>query len=215
MSDEIIPHQDGLPSAEDLDAVAHEQEIAEATVNSVNDSKSICASCSNPSTRICSHCGQEFCANHYCVIHELQAESSPLTDTDGTTHQGRRIRLIGEGWPNDLRMIKDTPDEELENQIRGLQELLQNAIRTADYAQISIAARDFELGYRKHSRYVAAMKRREKLQQGTIRLNSKKHRVEAGGKQIPTDIAALMKLGNLTYDQAVAMKSLLQASKKT
>jgi hypothetical protein len=106
-------------------------------------------------------------------------------------------------------MIKDLNDEQLVTQIKGLQDLLKRAIQTADYASISIASREFELGHRQHSRYVAAVRRREKLQtQGSIRLNQKSHKV-ASGPKIPADIAALMTLANLTYEQAVAMKALL------
>jgi hypothetical protein len=146
---------------------------------------------------------------------EFRTTSEPLVDDEGVTHEGRHIRLIGEGWPNALRVIKDMTDAELESQVGGLQELLKDAIKTADYARISIAAREYELDYRKHSRYVAAMKRREKLVQGSIRLSGKKHRMDASGQKvaIPADVQALMSLG-LTYDQAVAMKSVLGAAKK-
>lgn len=205
------PLSDGLPSAEDLDTVASEQAIADATVNLVNNNPpprppTLC-SCGQPRSReavFCPHCGQDFAS-------EYPTEVTPIVDEDGTEHSGRRIHLIGEGWPNDLVMIKDLSDEALEHQIRGLQDLLKQAIQTQDYARISIASREFELGYRKHSRYVAAVKRREKIQQGTVRLNAKRHQV--GGQKIPADIAALMQLGNLTYEQAVAMKALLGAKK--
>lgn len=199
----------GLPSSEDLDAVVEEQHIAEATVTNVNESVGACTTCNAPAERICIHCGQEFCKKHFCVSHEMSSEREAIVDEDGTEHRGERIRLIGEGWPNDLVMVKDLSDEEIEKQIRGLQALLKNAIQTGDYARISIASREFELGYRKHSRYVAAIKRREKLQQGAVRLNNKKHRMDAKQAGIPADIAALMKLGNLSYEDAVKMKALL------
>src|SRR6266849_384974 len=195
----------GDPSAEDLDAVAEEQAIADATVNLVNGS--VCTICGDASTSICSKCGQDFCDKHYCLVHgSLPTQREALTDEDGTKHQGRRIRLIGEGWPNSLRMIKDMSDEELEGQIAGLQKLLQDAIKTADYSRISISAREYELDYRKHSRYVAAIKRREKLTQGSVRLNSKKHLVSASRRAIPPDIASLMKAFNITYEVAMTLK---------
>lgn len=198
----------GDPSAEDLDAVAEEQAIADATVNKVNSS--VCTLCGELATSLCVKCGQDFCDKHYCVVHgTLPSQREPLTDEDGTEHQGRRIRLIGEGWPNSLRMIKDMSDEELEGQIASLQKLLQDAIKTADYSRISISAREYELDYRKHSRYVAAMKRREKLTQGSVRLNSKKHRVSASGQAIPPDIASLMKAFNISYELAVTLKKTL------
>ena len=204
-----------LPSSEDLDAVAEEQRVAEATATKVNSSVGVCSNCNAPAERICTHCGQEFCSECRCVTHEMSSERVPIVDEDGTEHRGERIRLIGEGWPDALQMLDSLTDEQLEERIKGLKLLLKRAIETSDYAQISIAAHEFKLDYRRHSRYVAAMKRREKIQQGTIRLNNKKHRVDASGtkQQIPADIAALMKLGNLTYEQAVSMKTLLGKAK--
>jgi hypothetical protein len=191
-----------------------EQVQDEVIINKVNGS--LCATCGKPASEFCPRCGQDFCSTHRCIMHAngMQTEDEPLIDDEGVEHRGRRIRLIGEGWPNSLRVIKDMSDSELEQQIGGLQSLLQDAIRTADYARISIAAREFELDYRKHSRYVAAMKRREKLVQGSVRLGGKTHRLDAVGTKIaiPTDIAAIMKLG-LTYDQAVQMKAVLGGKK--
>lgn len=167
-------------------------------------------SCGEPRIRgekFCHHCGQDFRDSP-----SFEVKEEPIVDEDGTTHSGRRIRLIGEGWPNDLRMIKDMTDDELEGQIKGLQELLKNAIQTGEYARISIAAREFELGYRKHSRYISAMKRREKLtKQGTLRLGQKQFRQNAK-QQIPAHIAALMKVG-LTYEQAVQLAATLGKAK--
>jgi len=203
-------HEDGLPSAEDLDAIAEEQSIADATANIVNNS--FCVTCQQPASRICTHCGQEFCSKHFCITHEFGVESKPLVDDEGATHKGRHIRLIGEGWPNHLLLIKDLSDIELDKRIADLQGKLTEAIRTADYTQISLAAHEFERDYRAHSRHVAAIKRREKLEkQGQIRLNAKKH--SAVGKTIPADIAALMKLANITYEQAVALKAQLGKAK--
>jgi len=192
-----------------------EDAIPETIVTKVNEGK--CATCAEPASRICTHCGQYFCTKHYCVSHEVSTASDPLIDDEGVEHKGRRIRLIGEGWPNALLLIKDLSDAELDIRIKQLQDLLQQAVRTADYAQICIAHLEFQRDYKAHSRYVAAMKRREKLEQGSIRLNNKKHRIDASGAKvaIPSDIAALMKLGNLTFDQAVAMKALLGGKVKT
>jgi hypothetical protein len=212
MSDSDTPftNQD-LPSAEDLDAVAAEQELVDASVNII----SVCVNCGAPSLRICTHCGQEFCASHFCLTHEMGTERVAIVDEDGTTHRGQRVRLIGEGWPNYLLLIKDLNDDELDCRIKDLQGLLTQAIRTQDYTQISLAAHEYEKDYRKHSRYVAAMKRREKIQQGTVRLNNKKHRMDASGARvaIPPDIAALMKLGGLSFEDAVKMKTLLGKAK--
>ncbi len=214
-----MSNENDLPSSEDLDAIAEEQRIAnltaETTVNEINRSLAACTTCGLPSLRICTHCGQEFCASHFCITHEMNTERVPIVDEDGTEHRGQRVRLIGEGWPNHLLLIKDLNDDELDSRIKELQGLLTQAIRTQDYTQISLAAHEYEKSYRQHSRYVAAMKRREKLQQGTLRLNNKKHRMDASGTKtsIPTDIAALMKLGNLSYEDAIKMKTLLGKAK--
>lgn len=215
MSDENQDYKNGLPSSDDLDTFIEEQKlvdaVADATVNEVN--KGVCITCSNPSTRICTHCGQEFCATHVCISHELGTERIPIVDEDGTEHRGQRVKLIGEGWPNHLTLIKDLNDAELDARIADLQGLLTQAIRTQDYTQISLAAHEFERDYRSHSRYVAAVKRREKLQQGTVRLNNKKHRMDAAGKTIPPDIAAIMKLGNMSFEDAVKVKAMLGKAK--
>lgn len=200
------------------------------TVNEVNDSEvklAKCFVCEVVASNFCRHCGQDFCEVHKskyqsnlcckCLTDEnLQIQDEPLIDDDGSRHEGRRIRLIGEGWPNSLRLIKDTSDDDLKEQIKGLQNLLQGAVKTADYARISIAAREYELDYREHSRYVAAIRRREKIIQGTIRLNKKTHRIDAQGQkqQIPADVTALMKAFGLDYEKAVALRSVLTATKK-
>lgn len=214
MSNET-PQETGLPSAEDLDAFVKEQEIADATceaaeasVNKVNENVPKLCSCGAPRTptqTFCLHCGQDFDS-----IPATQRE--PLKDEDGTEHQGRRIRLIGEGWPNELKNIKDCSDEELEFQISGLQKLLTKAIQTQDYAQISIAAREFELGYRKHSRYVSAVRRREKIEQGAIRLNSKSHKMSS--KTLSMEEQLAKQLG-IPLEQAKALKIILDAQKKS
>ena len=203
--------EDGLPSAEDLDAFAEEQRLAEASVNVVN----VCVNCGTTAVRICTHCGQEFCSQHFCITHEMGTERVPIVDEDGTEHRGQRVRLIGEGWPNAIQFIKDLSDEELDVRIAGLQQRLKECIRNTDYTQISLAAHEYDRDYRQHSRYVAAIKRREKIQQGTVRLNNKKHRMDASGAKvvIPGDIVALMKLGNLSYEDAVKMKAILGKAK--
>lgn len=207
-------NENGLPSSEDLDAIAREEAISRATdvdtsINKVNESVPTRCSCGAPrqaSQSFCYHCGQEFNA----VLIETKRES--IIDEDGSEHKGQRIRLIGEGWPNELISIKDCSDEELEKQIAGLQKLLAKAIQTQDYAQISIAAREFELGYRKHSRYVSAIRRREKIEQGAIRLNSRQHKV--GAKTLSMEEQLAKQLG-IPIEQARALKIILDAQKKS
>ena len=207
-----MSESENIPPSESPEALENDSEVLspDTSVNKVNEGT--CVSCGQTSARICSHCGQEFCAQHFCITHETATTREPVLDEDGTERRGQRVRLIGEGWPNALQLIKDLSDEELDVRIAELQKLKAWAVQTNDYSTISIAAHEFERDYRKHSRYVAAMKRREKLVQGSVKLGSKAHRASAKSS-IPADVAALMKLGNLTYEQAVAMKTLLGKAK--
>jgi hypothetical protein len=111
-------------------------------------------------------------------------------------------------------MIKDYSDDELDAQIGGLQKLLQDAVKTADYARISIAAREYERDYRQHSRYVKAMKRREKIEQGAVRLNSKSHKMSTSVK--PQSMAeTLAKQMNISLEQATALLGVLGKATKS
>jgi hypothetical protein len=194
--------------------------LNEQSVTSSNDTlptvPSVCARCGNPATKFCPHCGQDFCDTHQCIMHsqEFQVESHPIIDEDGTRHAGRSLRLIGEGWPNKLRSIKDLTDEQLVEQIKFYQKMLEESVRTADYARICIAHAEFDLSYRENSRYVAAMKRREKIEQGAIRLGGKKYRKDTQqAPGVPLHIASLMKAHNISQAQAEALVKLLSASK--
>ena len=66
----------------------------------------------------------------------------------------------------------------------------------------------------KYLRYVAAMRRREKIEQGAIRLNAKRVRLGAASQTLPQNVIALMKLFNLTAEQAIEMKNTLAASQQ-
>jgi hypothetical protein len=210
------------------------EHLGEKTINKVNDTEEPkCRYCGVlRDVTFCRHCGQDFCKNHSSKYNSLICQdcvtaanlgilSEPLQDEEGVTHQGRKIRLIGEGWPNSLRYIKDLSDSELEAEIASLQALLEEAIKTADFARISIAAREFDRDYRSHSRYVAAVKRREKIQQGAVRLNSKQHRVgekqaEKLGKSLSLSaIEALAKSLNIDLDTAKVLMASLEAKKKS
>lgn len=190
----------------------------EETVNNVNSSVCSYAQCGQPAVKICSQCGQDFCENHVCLMHSdpLETKRERVVDEDGVPRRGERIALIGEGWPDRIRMVDDMSDEELTDYLAEHQRRLQKAMKDVDYEQITIAHASYILGARQHSRYIAAMKRRKKKEeQGTINLGGKKASTTSGGKVIPADIASLMKAFNLTYEVAVAMKSVLGAAKKT
>ena len=174
-----------------------------------------CFLCTETQVNFCRHCSQEFCASHQSKLNNklccncvsdanLETQSEPLIDSDGVTHQGRHIRLIGEGWPNDIVTIASLNDNELEEQIRGLQALLKIAIQTSDYARISIAARQFEKGEREHSKRRKLMQRREELAKGVVRLASQK---PATAKP-KDDTAKLAEQLGITREQATALMKL-------
>lgn len=216
-----------MPNEEDSSAqepvAANVPPLPEETVNKVNSS--VCARCGEAAVSFCLSCGQDFCARHRCLTHAysrgFDVADDPLVDDEGTTRHGRRIRLIGEGWPDHIRMVNSMTDEALLEQIQGLQQLLKDAIAAQDFARICLAHAEFELEYRRHSRYVQAMQRREKIEQGAVRLG-KQRRVKTSpqvqlapdGKPIPTEIASLMTAFNINYQQACAMKILLGGAKK-
>jgi len=186
----------------------------EDTVNVVNSSVCSYAQCGKPATRICPECGQDFCEAHQCLVHSktLDTQRESIVDEDGVTKRNSaRIRLIGEGWPDRLRMVDDMTDDELTQHLKQMQEILAEATRLGDYARISIAHDEYVLGYREHSRYVAAVKRREKRAaqtQGILNLGKNK----VG--HIPADLASLMKAYSLSLEEAKAMKILLGGAKK-
>jgi hypothetical protein len=164
---------------------------------------------------LCRHCGQEFCELHRSKLNsflcydcltddKVRTQDEPLTEDDGeggiVTHQGRHIRLIGEGWPNDLLLIAKLTEEELEQQIIGLQALLKLAVQTGDYARISIAARQFEHGERAHSKRRRLEERREALSQGVLSINSKRYRRQAASET--TQAEKLAKQLGISVEQA-------------
>jgi hypothetical protein len=156
---------------------------------------------------------------------DFTTSNEPLIDDEGVERKGRRIRLIGEGWPNHILMVQDLAEhspEALVEHIRRMQALLDEAIKAVDFAKISIAHAEFKLEYQRHSRYVAAIKRREKIEQGAIKLGTKRVKATASqqalgpdGKPIPADIAALMQAFKINYPTAIAMKTLLASQKKS
>jgi hypothetical protein len=146
----------------------------------------------------------------------LSSQREPIVDEDGTQHKGERIRLIGEGWPNQLSTIEAMSDEQIVEFITVHQQRLKQAMETATYEQISVAHASYVLGARQHSRYVKAMRHRQKhdaAKQGILNLGKKKLRTSSG-QTIPSDIASLMHNLGISYEVAVATKSVLSASKK-
>lgn len=222
-----------LPSAQDLDAVSTEKQIADATVTNSNSSVihvAKCFKCSEPPLTFCLHCGQEFCANHsskystqhcyLCIAHDnLGLEYLPLEeeDTDDAgnkvVHHGRRIKLIGEGWPSTMQMVNSFPDTDagntgLEIFIAERQRLLKEAIATTEYHRITLSHAEFTKNYRKHSKAAKYERRYEELKQGAVRLSGKTHRM-GGSKKQESEDEKLMKLLGLTVEELKAFKKVM------
>lgn len=224
-----------MPSlSEDNDATrpSSEQESTETTVNNVNDSIHIakCFKCGSSPLNVCKHCGNDFCQNHrskysdqYCYLciapdtiglEYLPLEEEDIDDEGKTiTHHGRRIKLIGEGWPNAMQMIDAFPDTDEGNEglrifIAERQRLLKEAIELADYQRITLSYAEFKEGYRRHSKAAKLERRYEQIKQGTVRLNNKSHRVSGVKKQESED-EKLMKALGLTTEQYTALKKAL------
>jgi hypothetical protein len=184
--------------------------MAEETVNKVNNC--FYPSCDSVAIGFCRHCGQEFCEQHRsrydtrfcsdCITEDaMRLEESPLVDDEGVTHEGRRIRLIGEGWPASMEMIRTLTDDQLEFKIGEWKRLLAEAVKTQEYFRITVCAAEFEKEDRYKSKVRKLQRRREELQQGAVRLNSKKTRVKP--PKDPAEALAIQ-LG-ITVEQARAV----------
>lgn len=179
------------------------------------ESKS-CKECGEPAVDFCKHCGQEYCLSHRskyqpalchnCVSDSnLTIETAPITDPDGTEHKGRQFRLIGEGWPRAVQKLHDLSDVELEDYIVELTTRLKEAQAKLDYTKILLAAAEFEKSHNEWSRSIAARKRREKLEQGAVKLNKKKFKMAA---KADPDLKMAELLG-ITLPQYQQLKTML------
>lgn len=194
-------------------------ETSNESNNEASTHASVCSysECGKPAVKICPQCGQDFCDEHECRVHTkvLDTQREPIIDEDGTQHRGERIKLIGEDWPHQAKMVEDMTDDEAVEFITVLQKRLEVCNKTGTYLQITIAHAQYVLGARQHSRYVKAMRQREKheaAKAGILNFKTKKLRT-ASGQQIPSDIMSLMKAFNLTYEAALLLKNVLGAKK--
>jgi hypothetical protein len=229
MPNEALNDDPSLPSSEDLDVVAKEQQIAnETTINNVNESIHIakCFRCdATEFLSLCRHCGHEFCNNHrskysdqyryLCIapsnlgIDFLPLEEEDVDDAGKTVvHHGRRIKLIGEGWPSNMQMVNSLDDAGLEIFIAERQRLLQEAIQTAEYHRITLSHAEFTKEYKRHSKAAKLQRRYTEIQQGAVRLSGKTHRMGPTKKQ-QTEDEKLMALLGLDAEQFKAFKKVM------
>lgn len=219
-----------LPSERDLDSFAAEAQAKENTsVNNVNKDIHVasCFKCKETPLTFCRHCGQEFCSNHrskysdlYCYLciapdnHGL--EYLPLEeediDEDGKTvvHRGRRIKLIGEGWPSSMQMVNALDEAGLEIFIAERQRLLKEAIQLAEYHRITLSHAEFTKEYKRHSKAAKLQRRSEEIRQGVVRLSGKKHQAGAKATKQEDEDQKLMKLLGLTLDQLKAFRKVMK-----
>jgi hypothetical protein len=231
-----------MPSPEEIDDSARPVEetpqqdpLPEPIVNNVNDSVHVvkCFRCGSiESLTLCRHCGNEFCSNHrskysdqYCYLciapdnlglEFLPLESEEIDEETGNTvtHHGRRIKLIGEGWPNAMQMVNSFPDTEegqkgLEIFIAERQRLLQEAIKTTEYHRITLSHAEFTKEYRRYSKAAKLQRRYSEIRQGVVRLSGKRHDVGAKARKQESEDEKLMKHYGINAEQLKALKKVL------
>jgi len=172
-----------------------------------------CFRCDGVPLTFCRHCGQEFCSNHvskysnqYCYLciapDNLGLEYLPLEDEEldpetgqTVTHRGRRIKLIGEGWPYSMQMINSLDDAGLEIFIAERQRLLKEAVATAEYHRITLSHAEFTKEYKRHSKAAKLQRRYTELQQGTLRVGGKKHNLGSQTRKLSKDEEIMKQLG--------------------
>lgn len=213
-----------------------DEQDADAIVNFVNEGNPAsqhelhiakCFRCDTSPLTFCRHCGQEFCQDHrskysdqYCYLciapDNLGLEYLPLEEqeeVDGqvVVHHGRRIKLIGEGWPSSMQMVNALTDEGLEVFIAERQRLLKEAVATAEYHRITLSHAEFTKEYKRHSKVVKLQRRREELQQGVVRLSGKRHQQGASAtiKKQESEDEKLMKLLGLDSEQLKEFKKVM------
>ena len=189
-------------------------EVPEETITSSNSSNPVvkCSRCNEPSAGFCRECGQDFCKTHRCLEHGFEIAEEPLVDDDGVEHKGRRIKLIGEGWP-DIRSYLDTMSEEgLIQQIADWQRQLKDAIAKQDLCRILISVGESVKS--DHSRKRRAKQLKELASQPSSPTRKAKphaapQRLGPDGNPIPQAVLSLMDGFNLDYATAVSLHAVL------
>lgn len=120
-----------------------------------DETKGACFACGVETQFLCPTCEQFFCINHTAIFNKrlcmkcgpctLQVETSEgITGKNGEQHQGRRFKLIGEGWPNEIEKIQSLTDIELDDKLFYYQNLLKEVVRSRDTLMITVSALENE-----------------------------------------------------------------------
>jgi hypothetical protein len=206
------------------------QAVPETNVNKANNNEpGKCFRCETASINFCRHCGQEFCAEHesrysngicyLCIASDnLGLEYVDIEDEEPDEngimhkHRGRRIKLIGEGWPNAMQMIDTLNDEGLEVFIAERKRLLDEAVKLGEYHRITLAKAEFKKEYNRRSKIEKLRRRREELiQQGSLRFGGKV--VNMSPKRQKTEDEKMAAQFGISLKEWMAVKVLLKAAK--
>jgi hypothetical protein len=114
-----------------------------------------CFDCKTPTDLLCPKCEKYFCQKHasafnkrYCIScgpnWSLGIEPAVITSDDGKDLKGKRIKLIGEGWPNQLEKIQSLNDDDLGDKILEYKNLLKEVVRLRDTFLITVSALENE-----------------------------------------------------------------------
>lgn len=204
------------------------EEFVNKVNNTLNRTEGQCFRCENIPITFCRHCGQEFCQDHksrysegiccLCVAsdnlgiqfvdyieEDMDAEGNPVK------HRGRRIKLIGEGWPNTMQMIDDLSDEALEVFIAERQRLLQEAVKLSEYHRITLAKAEFTKEYKRRSKIAKLRSREAQLKtQGGMRVSGKVVNIGEKRSAQPSEAKLAASLG-ISIEQLRAVKKLAGA----
>jgi hypothetical protein len=124
--------------------------------------------CVEDALTLCTKCGKYYCLDHasdleptkFCQdclkVEDATLETAPLTDTEGTRHQGKVIRPVGIVFSQNGKLIHEMTDDELREYITRYQSLVKDCERSLDYSRITLGNALFEAGHREIAKVIRA-----------------------------------------------------------
>jgi hypothetical protein len=109
----------------------------------------------------CQECGLAYCLehasevdpSHFCATCLVPADASvdvqPLVDTEGVTHQGRKIIPVGKAYRLSSKMVFEMTDDELKDFIEHERSVVLDIERIRDYHAITLGTAESE-AYRRN-----------------------------------------------------------------